>query len=141
MFLRSFLALLLATPAFAQPQTIDFNRDVRPILSGKCFQCHGPDDKVRQAGLRFDLRDGATKVLKSGTRAIVPGDPSNSEMVARISSKDGDGIMPPTKTGKTLTATEIATLKRWIEQGAKYAVHWSYVKPVRAPLPAVRDAN
>ena len=88
MFLRSFLALLLATPAFAQPQTIDFNRDVRPILSGKCFQCHGPDDKVRQAGLRFDLRDGATKVLKSGTRAIVPGDPSNSEMVARISSKD-----------------------------------------------------
>jgi len=134
MFRSSFFVLLLATPAFAQP-AIDFNRDVRQILSGKCFQCHGPDDKVRQAGLRFDLRDGATKTLKSGSRAIVPGDPTNSEMAVRISVTDGDGVMPPVKTGKKLSAGEIATLKRWVEQGAKYAVHWSYVKPGRPALP------
>src|SRR5438093_13707169 len=97
----------LTTVGSASAQSVDFNRDIRPILSGKCFQCHGPDDKVRQAGLRFDLRDGATKVLKSGTRAIVPGDAANSEMAARISVTDGEGVMPPTKTGTTSSAAEM----------------------------------
>src|SRR5947209_1930334 len=131
MFRRSLLALLIAAPAFAQPKEIDFNRDVRPILSGKCFQCHGPDEKVRQGGLRLDMRDGALKTLKTGNRAIVPGDSAQSELVARITIQDGDGVMPPAKTGKTLNATEIATLKKWIDQGGKYAIHWSYAKPIR----------
>src|SRR5947208_2197444 len=95
------LVAVAAVAAPAPAQTVDFNRDVRPILSGKCFQCHGPDDPARKGGLRFDARDAALKELKSGHRAIVPGDVTNSEMIARVSAKD-DSAMPPPKVGKRL---------------------------------------
>src|SRR5258708_40378574 len=101
------LVILDASSASAQPKAIDFTRDVRPILAGKCFQCHGPDDKVRKAGLRLDTRVGALK-------AIVPGDVAKSELTRRITSTDPDVQMPPAKLGKTLSAAEIDVLKRWV---------------------------
>jgi hypothetical protein len=131
----------LAQDAKSPPRPIDFNRDVRPILAGKCFQCHGPDDKARKAGLRLDVRAGATKALRSGSVAIVPGNLAKSELAARIGSDDVTILMPPPRTGKALTKKEVATLKKWIEQGAAYAPHWSYVKPARPAVPAVRDAS
>lgn len=117
---------------------IDFNRDVRPILSENCFKCHGPGEEERKAKLRLDLRDAATKSAKSGNVAIVPGAAEKSELVARITAKDPDDRMPPLKTGKTLSHAQIEVLSRWIAQGAPYAVHWAYVKPQRPPLPSVR---
>jgi hypothetical protein len=117
---------------------VDFDRDIRPILSENCSKCHGPGEEDRKAKLRFDLRDVAIKPGKSGNIAIVPGAPEKSELVARITAKDPDDRMPPLKTGKTLNKTQIELLRRWIAQGAPYAIHWAYVKPVRPPLPAVR---
>ena len=118
---------------------IDFNRDVRPILAGKCFVCHGRDEKDRKANLRLDVRDSAVKPLKDGSIAIVPGKPAMSELLARISSTDDDEIMPPPKHGARLTDSNIATLKTWIEQGAPYAEHWAYEKPLRPALPDVKE--
>src|ERR1051325_443527 len=94
-FLVAIIALSIAAPLPAQ--SVDFNRDVRPILSGKCSQCHGPDDAARKAGLRLDVRDSALKELKSGHRAIVPGDVTKSELIARVSSNDPGYAMPPAK--------------------------------------------
>ena len=125
---------ITATPVVAQQ--VDFNRDVRPIISNRCLACHGPDDTKRQAGLRLDDHDVATKILESGHAAIVPGKVDASELIARITSDDESVRMPPSEFGKPLTATEIATLKRWVEQGGKYAQHWAYVKPVRANVPS-----
>jgi hypothetical protein len=121
------------------PAAIDFNRDIRPILAGKCLQCHGPDEKVRKAGLRLDLREIAT-AARRGTRAIVPGKLAESELVRRIHA-DKQEVMPPAKFGKPLSAAEIATLERWIAEGAPYAQHWAFVKPVRPPLPNVQDRS
>src|SRR5262245_45160396 len=134
---RRWLALVASAvfASIAPAQTVDFNRDVRPILSGKCFQCHGPDDAARKGGLRLDVRALALKELKSGHRALVPGDVATSEMINRVSAKD-DNAMPPPKTGKRLTEKEVATLRKWVEEGAKYAQHWSYAKPVRPAVPA-----
>ncbi len=135
------LVLLLPVAANAQPgKAADFNREVRPILAASCFKCHGPDDKVRKAGLRLDSRETAVKELKSGNRAIVPGDAAKSELLARITATDEDA-MPPVKVGKRLTTAEVTILRRWIEQGAKYALHWSYAKPVQPQLPNVGDRN
>src|SRR5262245_18658471 len=108
----------------AQPAKVDFNRDIRPILSGRCSQCHGPDDKARKGGLRLDVSETALKELKSGNRAIVPGDCAKSELIARITATDPSEAMPPAKSGKRLTDAEVAVLRRWIEQGANYAQHW-----------------
>ena len=121
----------------ALPEKLDFNRDIRPILSEKCFTCHGHDPKKLQAGLRLDLRGGATKPLPTGDRAIVPGDPAKSELVQRIFST-GPMQMPPSDTHKTLSAADKQTLKLWIAEGAEYKPHWAFVKPVRPALPAVR---
>lgn len=129
-------ASLLACGDQGTAQTVDFNRDVRPILSSRCFQCHGPDDEVRKAGLRLDRRDTAMATLKSGRRAIVPGKAAESELIRRVTAMD-ESQMPPAKTGKRLNETEIGLLRRWIDQGAKYTQHWSYVAPVRPALPTV----
>ena len=118
--------------------TVEFNRDVRPILSENCFKCHGPGEEERKAKLRLDLRDAAIKPAKSGEVAIVPGAPDKSELVARITAKEPDDRMPPLKTGKTLSPAQIDILRRWIAAGAPYALHWAYVKPRRPPLPSVR---
>jgi len=133
--LFTLISFVVSLPT-AVGQTIDFNRDVRPIISNRCLACHGPDDSKREAGLRLDDPDVATHLLDSGNAAIVAGNLSESELVRRITSDDESLRMPPAEFGKPLTQTEIATLKRWIEQGASYARHWAYVKPVRAEVPA-----
>ena len=117
----------------------DFNREIRPILTENCYKCHGPDDGARKAKLRFDLREAALKPAKSGKIAIVPGAPEKSEMIARVTTTDDDDRMPPLKTGKKLSSAQVESLRRWIAQGAPYATHWAYVKPVRPPLPEVKN--
>ncbi|MBL9134288.1 MAG: PSD1 domain-containing protein [Verrucomicrobiales bacterium] len=129
------LALLSCLGAQAEPPSVDFNRDIRPILSDKCFACHGPDDHERKGGLRLDLRDAAVAPAKSGTRAIVPGQPEASELIQRITTTDADDHMPPASTGKTLTETQIDLLRRWITQGATFRDHWAFVSPQRPPVP------
>jgi len=120
---------------------IDFNREIRPILSENCFKCHGPDDQGRKAKLRFDRKEDAFKPAKSGDLAIVPGDPAKSKLIERITNKDPDEIMPPTKTGKKLTARQIELLTRWIAEGAKWQEHWAYIKPERPPVPQVKNTK
>jgi hypothetical protein len=120
---------------------IDFSREVRPILSNYCFPCHGPDDKARKAKLRLDRSDDAVRELPTGNRAIVPGRAEESEALSRLTADDADTVMPPPKFGKRPTAREVESLKRWIEQGARYATHWAYVPPARLPLPKVSDPS
>ncbi|MBW7928088.1 MAG: hypothetical protein H3C58_08385, partial [Fimbriimonadaceae bacterium] len=131
-----------AQPAPAQakaPRTIDFNRDVRPILSESCFTCHGPDAAAVQAGLRLDLRDEALKD-RGGYAAIVPGNPEKSRLWHRVSAKEPSDIMPPTYSEvKPLTPDQIETLRLWILQGAKYSRHWSFEVPVKPPMPKVSN--
>ena len=127
-----------ATSLFAAP-AVDFNRDVRPILSGNCFKCHGIDDGARKGKLRLDVREGATGAAKSGKAAIVPGKPEQSELVRRIFSPDPDEVMPPASTKVILTDAQKNLLKAWVAQGAEYRVHWAFVAPVQAPPPEVSD--
>ena len=116
---------------------VDFNRDIRPILSEKCLLCHGPDPEGLEAGLRLDLREAALSVLESDLIAIVPGSPEESELIARITSADDDIRMPPPEHGQGLNAEQIEVMTRWVKGGAKYAKHWAYVKPERPGLPVV----
>jgi len=120
-------------------ELISFNHDIRPILSHNCIACHGPDEHDRQAGLRLDRRDGAVAERESGLRAIVPGKPEESELVARIRATDPDTIMPPPESNHLLSANQKDLLVRWIAAGAPYQPHWAYVPPERHPLPVVRD--
>ena len=138
---RSFAILFLVTVCseVRAADEINYNRDVRPILSDTCYKCHGPDAAERQAGLRLDLHDGAVAKLESGATAIVPGKTDESELIARIRSTDPDRVMPPPASGKKLTPQQIAALTKWIEQGAEYKGHWSFIRPQRAALPTVRD--
>src|SRR3954453_13577019 len=122
----------------AADATIGYRHDVLPILSDRCFKCHGPDSASRKAGLRLDRADAATGVLDSGLKAIVPSKSDESELVKRIMSKDADETMPPPDSGKVLSDAERALLRRWIEQGAKYEKHWAFVAPVRPEVPEVK---
>ncbi len=119
--------------------TVDFNRDIRAILSENCFACHGPDEKARKAKLRFDVKEDAFKPAKSGDVAIVPGDPTHSTLLARIMSKDEDDVMPPPKSGKKLTPAQIEKLRRWIAEGAQWQEHWAFKTPQRPPVPEVKN--
>src|SRR5262249_39492254 len=101
----------------AAAEDVDFTRDVRPILSRYCFKCHGPDEKKREAALRFDVRDGAVKAAESGALAIVPNEPDKSELIHRVLSKDADEVMPPPATKDALSAAQKETLRRWIAAG------------------------
>jgi hypothetical protein len=122
---------------------IDYNWDVRPILSENCFQCHGPDEKGRRANLRLDERGGATRVLSeaTGRRAIVPGDPDASEMFKRVTHANVAVRMPPSVTNKTLRPEQIDVLRRWIAAGAPYKPHWSFLPPVKPAVPTVTTAG
>jgi hypothetical protein len=122
----------------AKPK-VDFSRDVRPILSRSCFQCHGQDEAKRAKDLRLDRRESAVKPLKNGDTAIVAGDPDSSELIFRITEEDETIRMPPKKSGGRLSPGEIEILRRWIEQGAEYTLHWALIAPVAQPLPAVRE--
>jgi mono/diheme cytochrome c family protein len=119
----------------------DFMREVQPILAEHCAQCHGADANERQSGLRFDQRDAALKGGDSGSAAIVPGKPGESELVRRITSSDPDEVMPPPDHKKPLTAKQKETLKKWIEEGAMYESHWAFTVPVKVPLPSVGAAH
>ena len=132
------LAGLLTTQASAAEPSplIDFNRDVRSILSVHCLKCHGRDPGNRQAGLRLDRHKSSTKSLESGRTAIVPGKPAESELLTRITSGDPDIRMPPVEEGPALSPSQVAKLRRWILQGAVYSRHWSFVPPTRPPTPA-----
>ncbi|HEX8916033.1 MAG TPA: PSD1 and planctomycete cytochrome C domain-containing protein [Humisphaera sp.] len=138
-------AVGLAKPQAAQgtppAAPLDFNRDVRPILSDNCFACHGPDPEKRKGKLRLDDRAAALAPAEGGHAAIVPGKPDESELVKRIVTADADEKMPPAKSHKTLTPAQVATLKRWVAEGASYAGHWAFTPPVKAPLPDVSDAT
>ncbi len=116
--------------------SLDYNRDIRPILASKCFACHGSDEKARQAGLRLDLKSSAVAKLGSGRLAIVPGNAKLSEVVQRINAT-GPTIMPPAGSQKTLSVQEKQLITRWIAEGAEYKLHWAFVKPVRPSLPLV----
>src|SRR5439155_26623873 len=122
---RSWVPVLLAWALIAsagprgQAQTVEFNRDVRPILSNHCLVCHGPDNNLRKAKLRLDVEKNAL------AKVLVPGKPGESELFKRITTADPEEIMPPPKHNKPLSKDQIAVLRRWIEQGAKYEAHWS----------------
>jgi mono/diheme cytochrome c family protein len=141
----STIALLLAVVAIgtlprnsANAAEIDFNRDVRPILAANCFACHGPDDASREADLRLDRQTDAMADL-GGRAAIVPGDAAKSELVRRITSDDPDVRMPPAAANKLLSADQIAVLRKWIEEGARYAEHWAFAPPRKANPPSVEN--
>lgn len=139
-----FVAAITANWALAEesalPAKIEFNRDVRPILSDTCFKCHGFDPKHREGGRRFDTREGALAQI-DGVRAIVPGKLAESDAHVRIRSTDPDEQMPPPKSGKKLTARQKAILDRWIEQGAEYQEHWAYIRPARPPVPQGKESG
>ncbi len=124
--------------------TPDFQREIRPILSDKCFACHGPDEKERKGGkkgvgLRLDTAEGMVADLGDGRRAIVPNQPQKSLLLQRVTTKDPDDVMPPPKFGKKLTAREVELLVAWVKSGGTVSGHWSYQKPVRPPVPAVAN--
>jgi hypothetical protein len=124
----------------ALPKTVQFNRDIRPILADNCYSCHGPDKDKRKAGLRLDTKDGLFTAIKGDT-PVVPGKPDQSDIYKRIRSHDPDEVMPQSKTGKTLSDQQIALIKKWIEQGAKYEGHWAYNPLMRPAAPEVRRAS
>jgi hypothetical protein len=124
----------------ARAGEVDFTREVRPILSRHCFKCHGPDDKARQADLRLDLRDRAMAVTSSGTPAIVPGKPDESELVRRIFAGDEE-LMPPPAAKLPLSEAEKEVLRRWVVEGADYVPHWAFVPPNQSPPPRVEHSD
>ena len=137
----SFVFLVFAVwPRAGTEAEIRFNRDVRPILSDKCYRCHGPDQKARQAELRLDVESEA-KADRGGYFVIDLDNPSESELWARITAADEDERMPPLSSGKSLSEEEVRTLVRWIESGAKWEGHWAYVPPVRPAPPEVRSPS
>jgi hypothetical protein len=140
--LATFLAInVVATCCLAQaPAKISFNRDIRPILSDKCFHCHGPDQHARETELRFDSKESSFADL-GGYQAIVAGDPNASELVNRISSDDEDERMPPEHIGKPLKDSEIELLKRWIEEGATWEDFWAYTPPSKKEVPSVSNQD
>ena len=127
------LLLVTAAPSLAADK-LEYNRDIRPILADNCFACHGADSASRKADLRLDQRDIALKV-----EAIVPGDPTASEMIRRIDTADATELMPPPATKKTLTKEQKDLLWRWVQQGAEYQQHWSFLAPVRPQPPVIKD--
>ncbi|MSU32758.1 MAG: DUF1553 domain-containing protein [Pedosphaera sp.] len=136
-----YLCLFFTTAQAITPVRVEFNREIRPILSEHCYACHGPDEGKRKSGLRLDLEENAFRELKSGQRALVAGDLQHSSLVTRISSTDPEELMPPAKHNKPLSLVQIDLLKRWVQQGAQWQKHWSFIPPIQPPLPAVKDSR
>ena len=136
--LRQSAVLLLATAVCSAVQaqdSIQYNRDIRPILNDACFACHGPDSASRKGELRLDVRDAA---LEKG--AIAPGHPDESEMIRRILSDDPEEVMPPPELKKTLSPEQKKLLTDWIQDGGEYQQHWSYIAPTRPAVPEVPES-
>ncbi|MEZ4852622.1 MAG: PSD1 and planctomycete cytochrome C domain-containing protein, partial [Bacteroidia bacterium] len=147
----SIFAIILITTLYSNtfvktpplPKVVDYNFHIRPILSDKCFKCHGPDANQRKSGLRLDTEAGAFAMLKDSDDrfAIVPGDKENSELFHRIITEDSSALMPPPEEDLPLTPREIKLLEKWIEQGAVYKKHWAFIPLENKPLPEVRNKN
>src|SRR4051812_48854978 len=114
---------------------VSYNAQIRPLLSDKCFRCHGPDQRARKGKFRLDQEESAL-----GQKAIVPGRSEESTLIKRIFSADPKQMMPPPETHKSLSKSEKDLLQTWVVQGAKYEPHWSYIPPVKAPVPAGSNA-
>ena len=147
--LRSIVSFVVAAQALvgvsysrasAAEDRIDFNRQIRPLLSDNCFQCHGPDAKAREADLRLDL-EASAKAGRDGHVVIAPGKPSDSALVIRITSQNPEERMPPHSSDKHLTDAEIELLTAWIKQGANWSTHWAYVPPQRHAIPMVNNTS
>lgn len=153
------LAFLISSASAAEKKKIDFNRDIRPILSDKCFQCHGPDEESLEADLRLDVRESALGLAHDdstgadqtpnpveskkddGPAAIIPGDAEASELIYRITTDDDLDLMPPAKIKKPVTKSEIALLKQWIAEGAEYESHWSFQPVENSKTPRVKNSD
>ena len=112
---------------------VDFNRDIRPILSDTCFTCHGPDEQTQQAGLRLDTKEGAF-ADRGGYQVIVPGKAAESRLFQRVSAKEESLRMPPPTADRKLTQHQIDLLRRWIDEGARWETHWAYAPPKRSAI-------
>lgn len=140
-FIKSFQGAETAAVEGIIPEVVDYNFHIRPILSDRCFKCHGPDGEKREAGLRLDTEEGAYAALKDskGKHAIVPGDPLNSVVYTRLITTDTAELMPPPSENLPLSKYEIQLIEKWIKQGAKYKKHWAFITPSKSSLPKVDD--
>ncbi len=129
------LSVCVLTASATAEERVSFSRQIRGILSDRCFQCHGPDEAERQAGLRLDQKESAFAELDSGQRAIVPGDPESSEILRRLTADDPDLRMPPADFGRSVSQAEIELIRTWILQGASWGQHWAFEPVVRPELP------
>ena len=148
--LSGFMMLLMVASSFwacqsqdpTLPKTVDFNFHIRPILSEKCYVCHGPDSSTREGGVRLDNYEAAIAKLEDGGAAIVPGSPEKSLLLKRIMSHDPEEVMPPPESKKSLNDREIALLERWIKQGAKWKKYWAFIPPSTPDIPRrLRNAS
>src|SRR5262245_29724251 len=130
---RMLLVLFFFLDAAIRADEVQYNRDIRPILVGACFKCHGP--AAKKGGFRLDVREEATKAAKSKQTPIVAGKPDESELVRRIFSNDADEVMPPPTSHRALKPAEKELLKKWIAEGAKYQQHWSFEAPAKIAVP------
>src|SRR4051812_30455718 len=127
------------TSAGAAIRPLDFSRDIQPILSENCYQCHGQDAHAREAELRLDRKEGLYRT-KEDVTVVKPGDTKRSELIERIFTSDKEDIMPPPKSHRSLTERQKAMLKRWVEEGAPWGEHWAFQKPKRPAVPNGADA-
>ena len=135
------IASIYATCVYAQAEDgVQFGRDIRPIFSDVCFQCHGPDSESREAELRLDIRESVF-ANRVGPRLIVPGQPAQSELIRRITSSDPDVRMPPHDTGRQLSTDQVDAITRWVKQGAPWQEHWAFVAPRRPKLPQSKNPD
>ena len=135
----SVLSLTLSTNQSLGAKEINFSKDILPVLSNNCFECHGPDQAKRKAGLRLDKAEGAKAELESGSIGLVPGNISESEIYQRIMSDDPEEVMPPADSGKELTEEETERIREWIKSGGEWGKHWSFEKPVKSKVPEITN--
>ena len=135
LLLAAIFAATVESLSAEESNRIEFGRDILPILSDRCFQCHGPDEAQRESNLRLDLKEEAFSEADSGEVAIQPGDASKSPLISRITHEDPDLLMPPPESGLTLSEEEIQKLRKWIDQGAKWEQHWAFVPPETPKVP------
>ena len=142
---RALLALLISVPAFAAdapiPDKIEYNRDIRPLLSENCLACHGPDPGSRKAGLRLDTRESLFGQTKDEGPVVVPGKPEQSALWKRLVHTDPDELMPPPESHKELKPAQKEVIRRWILEGASWQPHWSFLKPERPAVPGASGRN
>lgn len=137
LFLMIIVVSMLITCRLQAAEEVDFQETILPLLTDRCLRCHGPDEETLEAGLRLDNKESATAELDSGSRAIVPFSPAESELLRRVATADEGDRMPPADAGERLTASEISALRAWIEEGAEYKQHWSFEAPKRPDIPHV----